>query len=234
MQQGNLQTYDIIDCLKMVVGSSSTKFIESVDVAVRLNVDVRKPEEQVRGVVVLPKSTEKNIKVAVFTDNEYLLKELKCIADVIGGKDLVNSILVNSMKENRKLLDVDWCITTYDFVEYIKPVAKILGHKGLMPDPKFNTVTPEVVRMVNIIKSGQIKFKTDKYGIIHAKIGNIQFSVKDLFANFMALVKAINDVKPNGIKGDYFKSIFINSTMGKSLRVGKVGKIFSKEYYSEA
>ncbi|WP_339047443.1 50S ribosomal protein L1 [Candidatus Mesenet endosymbiont of Phosphuga atrata] len=229
MQQDNLQTYDIIDCLEMIVGSSSTKFVESVDVAVRLNVDVRKPEEQVRGVVVLPKGVGKDIKVAVFTDNECLLKELEFIADVVGGEDLVNSV-----KENKKLLDVDWCITTYDFVERIKPIAKILGPRGLMPDPKFNTVTSEIVKTVNIIKSGQIKFKTDKYGIIHAKIGNIQFSVKDLFANFMALAKAINNVKPNGIKGDYFKSIFINSTMGKSLRVDKVGKIFSKECYSEA
>ncbi|XGA08268.1 MAG: 50S ribosomal protein L1 [Wolbachia endosymbiont of Xenopsylla cheopis] len=229
MQQDNLQAYDIIDCLEMIVGSSSTKFVESVDVAVRLNVDVRKPEQQVRGVVVLPKGIGKDIKVAVFTDNECLLKELEFIANIAGGEDLVNSV-----KENKKLLDVDWCITTYDFVERIKPIAKILGPKGLMPDPKFNTVTSEIVKTVNIIKSGQIKFKTDKYGIIHAKIGNVQFSVKDLFANFMALVKAINDVKPNGIKGDYFKSIFINSTMGKSLRVDKVGKIFSKECYSEA
>lgn len=229
MQQGNFQTYDIIDCLEMVVGSSSTKFVESVDIAMRLNVDVRKPEEQVRGMIVLPKGIGKDIKVAVFTDNECLLEELKSIVDVIGGEGLVNSI-----EENKKLPDVDWCITTYDFVERIKPIAKILGPKGLMPDPKFNTVTSDVVKIVDIIKSGQIKFKTDKYGIIHAKIGNVQFSVKDLFTNFMTLVKAINDVKPNSIKGDYFKSIFINSTMGKSLRVGKIGKIFSKECYSEA
>lgn len=228
MQQDNLQTYGIIDCLETVLGSSSTKFVESVDVAVRLNVDVRKSEEQVKGIVVLPKGIGKDIKVAVFTDDEYLLKELEFIADVIGGKDLVNSI-----KESKKL-DVDWCVTTYDFMEYIKPIAKILGPKGLMPDPKFNTLTSEVVKMVNIIKSGQIKFKTDKYGIVHAKIGNIQFSVKDLFANFIALMKAVKDVRPTGIKGNYFKDVFINSTMGQSFKVDKIEEIFSKEYYSEA
>lgn len=228
MQQNNLQTYDIIDCLEMVVGSSSSRFIESVDVAIRLNVDVRKSEEQVKGIAVLPKGIGKDIKVAVFTDDEYLLKELELVADVIGGKDLVNSI-----KESKKL-DVDWCVATYDFMEYIKPIAKILGPKGLMPDPRFNTVTSEVVKVVNIIKSGQVKFKTDKYGIIHAKIGNIQFGIEDLFANFMALIKAVKDVKPNSIKGSYFKNIFINSTMGKSLRVGKVEEIFFKECHSEA
>ncbi len=230
MQQANLQNkaYNLIDCLEMVIKSSSVKFAASVDVAINLNIDARKSEEQVRGVVVLPKGIGKNIKVAVFAKDKYLLEAQEAMVDVVGGEDLINDI-----KEGKKL-NVDWCITTPDFMPSVAPIAKILGSKGLMPNPKFGTVTFEIAKTINIIKSGQIKFRVDKGGTVHAKFGTVQLSAKDLFINFMALMKVIKDAKPVTIKGNYFKSVFISSTMGKSFKVNKVEEIFSKEYNSEA
>nr|CAH7717250.1 unnamed protein product [Callosobruchus chinensis] len=148
-------------CLEKVVESASAKFNESVDIAVNLGVDSRKSEEQVRGTVVLPKGIGKNIKVAVFAQDKHLLEAEKAGADITGGEDLIEEI-----KKGRKL-NVDWCITTPDFMAKITPIAKVLGAKGLMPNPKFGTVTSNIAEATKTIKSGQIKFRTDKNGVIH-------------------------------------------------------------------
>lgn len=206
-------------CLKKIVESASAKFNESVDIAVNLGVDSRKSEEQVRGTVVLPKGIGKNIKVAVFAQDKYLLEAEKAGADIAGGEDLVEEI-----KKGRKL-DVDWCITTPDFMAKITPIAKVLGAKGLMPNPKFGTVTSNIAEAIKTIKSGQVKFRTDKNGVIHGKLGNIKFDIDDLLENLKAFLKVIKDNKPISAKGIYFKGVFLNSTMGKAYKIGKVEDI---------
>ncbi|MGL9688367.1 MAG: 50S ribosomal protein L1 [Wolbachia sp.] len=206
-------------CLEKIIESASAKFNESIDVAVNLGVDSRKSEEQVRGTVILPKGIGKDIKVAVFAQDKHLSEAEKAGADVVGGEDLVEEI-----KKGRKL-DVDWCITTPDFIAKITPIAKVLGAKGLMPNPKFGTVISKVAEAVKTIKSGQIKFRTDKNGIIHGKLGNTKFSVDDLLENLKAFLKVIKNSKPVSVKGVYFKSVFLNSTMGKAYKINKVEDI---------
>ncbi|CAH2210466.1 jg12662 [Pararge aegeria aegeria] len=147
--------------VKMVIGTAKSMGIEVVEV--NLGVDSRKSEEQVRGTVVLPKGIGKNIKVAVFAQDKHLLEAEKAGADITGGEDLIEEI-----KKGRKL-NVDWCITTPDFMAKITPIAKVLGAKGLMPNPKFGTVTSNIAEATKTIKSGQIKFRTDKNGVIHGK-----------------------------------------------------------------
>ncbi|MGL9717306.1 MAG: 50S ribosomal protein L1 [Wolbachia sp.] len=206
-------------CLEKIIESASAKFNESIDVAVTLGVDSRKSEEQVRGTVVLPKGIGKDIKVAVFAQDKHLLEAEKAGADIVGGENLVEEI-----KKGRKL-DVDWCITTPDFMVKVTPIAKVLGAKGLMPNPKFGTVTSNVAEAIKIIKSGQIKFRTDKNGIIHGKLGNIKSSVDDLLENLKAFLKVIKNNKPASVKGVYFKNVFLNSTMGKAYKINKVEDI---------
>lgn len=207
---------EVRQCLEKIIGSAPAKFDESVDVAVNLGVDSRKSEEQVRGTVILPKGIGKDIKVAVFSQGKYLLEAEKAGADIIGGEDLVEEI-----KKGKKL-DVDWCVTTPDFMPKITSIAKVLGSKGLMPNPKFGTVTSNVEDTVKMIKSGQVRFRTDKNGIIHCKLGSIKFSIDDLLENLKVFLKVIKDNKPVSVKGVYFKSIFLNSTMGKAYKISKV------------
>ncbi|CCF77987.1 50S ribosomal protein L1 [Wolbachia endosymbiont of Onchocerca ochengi] len=206
-------------CLEKVIESASAKFNESIDITVNLGVDSHKSEEQVRGTVVLPRGTGKNIKVAVFVQGNHLLEAEKVNADIIGGEDLVEEI-----KKGRKL-NVDWCITTPDFIAKITPIAKILSAKGLMPNPKFGTVTSNIAETIKTIKSGQIKFRTDKNGIIHGKLGNTKFSVDDLLENLKAFLKAVKNNKPVSAKGIYFKNVFLSSTMGKAYEISKVEDI---------
>lgn len=207
---------EVRQCLEKIIGSAPAKFDESVDVAVNLGVDSRKSEEQVRGTVILPKGIGKDIKVAVFSQGKYLLEAEKAGADIIGGEDLVEEI-----KKGKKL-DVDWCVTTPDFMPKITSIAKVLGSKGLMPNPKFGTVTSNVEDTVKMIKSGQVRFRTDKNGIIHCKLGSVKFSIDDLLENLKVFLKVIKDNKPVSVKGVYFKSIFLNSTMGKAYKISKV------------
>ncbi|QOD38435.1 50S ribosomal protein L1 [Candidatus Wolbachia massiliensis] len=206
-------------CLEKIIEFASAKFDESIDIAVNLGIDSRKSEEQVRGTVVLPKGIGKDIKVAVFTQDKHLSEAKKAGADIVGGEDLVEEV-----KKGSKL-DVDWCITTPDFMAKITQIAKILGAKGLMPNPKFGTVTSNVAEAIKTIKSGQIKFRTDKNGIIHGKLGNIKFGVDDLLENLKAFLKVIKNNKPTSVKGVYFKSVFLSSTMGKAFKISKVEDI---------
>lgn len=207
---------EVRQCLEKIIGSAPAKFDESVDIAVNLGVDSRKSEEQVRGIAILPKGIGKDIKVAFFSQGKYLLEAEKAGADIIGGEDLVEEI-----KKGKKL-NVDWCVTTPDFMPKIASIAKVLGSKGLMPNPKFGTVTSNVEDTVKMIKSGQVRFRTDKNGIIHGKLGSIKFSIDDLLKNLKVFLKVIKDNKPVSVKGVYFKSIFLNSTMGKAYKISKV------------
>jgi large subunit ribosomal protein L1 len=212
----NEYSYSPKQCLEKIIESASEKFNESIDIAVCLGVDSRKSEEQVRGTVVLTKGIGKDIKVAVFAQDKHLLEAKEAGADIVGGQDLVEEI-----KESKKL-DVDWCVTTPDFMVKITPIAKILGAKGLMPNPKFGTVSSNVAESIKVIKSGQVKFRTDKNGIIHGKLGNAKFSIDDLLENLKTFLKAIKDNRPVSFKGVYFKSVFLNSTMGKAYKISTV------------
>ncbi|MCV3769668.1 MAG: 50S ribosomal protein L1, partial [Wolbachia pipientis] len=141
----------------------------------------------------------------------------------IGGEDLITEI-----KKGNKKLNVDWCITTPDFIAKITPIAKMLSAKGLMPNPKFGTVTSNIAEAIKTIKSGQVKFKTDKNGIIHGKLGNIKFSVDDLLENLQAFLKEIKNNKPVSTKGVYFKKVFLSSTMGKAYKISKIEDIIKE------
>ncbi|WP_410522102.1 50S ribosomal protein L1 [Neoehrlichia mikurensis] len=209
--------YEIKEGLKKLIECSKAKFCESVDVAIKLNINSSKADEQIRGVVVLPKGLGKEIKVAVFANGENLKLAESSNADIVGDEDLVEDI------KRKKKLDVDWCVATPDFMPKISSIAKILGPKGLMPNPKFGTVTLDIAKTVGVIKSGQIKLKADKGGIIHAKIGNAAFVIEDLLDNFNAVVDVIRQLKPITVKGLYFKSVFISSTMGRSFKIVNVG-----------
>ncbi|WFW29561.1 MAG: 50S ribosomal protein L1 [Wolbachia endosymbiont of Menacanthus eurysternus] len=209
----NMYHDNLRQCLEKVIKFASARFDESVDIVVNLGVDSRKSEEQLRGTVILPKGIGKNIKVAVFAGDRYLLEAKKVGADILGGEDLIEEI------RNGRKLDVDWCIATPDFMTKIAPIAKILGSKGLIPNSKFGTVTFEVAEAIRVIKSGQIKFRTDKNGIIHSKLGSVKFSVDDLLENLRAFLVAIKNIKPPSFRGVYFKSVFLNSTMGKAYKV---------------
>ncbi len=206
-------------CLENIIESASAKFDESIDIAVNLGIDPRKSDEQVRGVVVLPKGIGKEIKVAVFVQDEYIATAKEAGADIVGGEELVEEI------KNGEKLNVDWCITTPTFMAKVTPIAKILGSKGIMPNPKFGTVASDVVSAIQTIKSGKIRFRADKGGVIHGKLGNVKFSVDDLLENLKTFLKIVKDNKPISVKGVYFKSIFLNSTMGKAYKISGIEDI---------
>ncbi|GAT76994.1 50S ribosomal protein L1 [Ehrlichia ruminantium] len=210
----NDEVYDIVSGFKKVIESAKANFCESVDVAINLNINSSKSDEQVRGAVVLPKGLGREVKVAVFAKGGHLDAAKEAMADIVGDEELIEEI-----KRKKCKLDVDWCLTTPDFMSSVSSIAKILGPRGLMPNPKFNTVTFELSKAIKVIKSGQIRFKSDKAGIVHAKIGNVKFSIEDLLQNFNAVIGAIKQSKPASVKGVYFKNVFIVSTMGKSVKV---------------
>ncbi|MGN7661283.1 MAG: 50S ribosomal protein L1 [Anaplasma sp.] len=204
----------ILELLK----SCKARFRESVDVAIKLNMGGAKSGgESIRGALVLPKGLGREVKVAVFTKGEHARRATEAGADVVGGEELVEEV-----KKGRKL-DVDWCVATPDFMPQVSAIAKVLGPRGLMPNPKFGTVTLEPAKVVGIIKSGQVKFKSDRYGIVHVKIGDAGFAPGDLLENLNAVVAAVQGLKPTTVKGSYFKGIFLNSTMGKSFKISCIG-----------
>ena len=206
------------DAIPKIRSSLVAKFVESLDVAVCLNLDVRKSEEQVRGAALLPHSQGKPVRVAVFSKDGSVIAQAKELgADLCGGDELVEEIRTSG---SVKVREIDWFITTPDCMPTLAKVAKILGPRGLMPNPKLGTVTNDIIEKLKVLKSGRVvKFKTDKAGIIHAKIGGFSLSDAELFENFDALIKVLKQCKPSAAKGVYFKSVFLNSTMGKSVKV---------------
>ncbi len=211
--------YNAYDCFCNIISSASAKFIESIDVSVNLNINSRKSEERVRGVVTFPKGIGKLPKIAVFAHDEVLLKTEEERVDFLGGVDLIEEVKSN------KRLNVDWCIATPDIMPLIAPIAKILGSKDLMPNPKYGTVTSDIIKEVKSIKSGKVKFKSEKNGIVHGKLGTIKFDIDDLLVNLKAFLKAIVASKPSSVKGAFIKSVFLSSTMGKAYKIDKVESI---------
>ncbi len=191
---------------------SSKKFDESVDVSVVLGVDAKKSDQQIRGVVSLPKMPEKKVKIAVFADGKDADEAKKTGADIVGSDDLIEKVKGGE-------INFDKCISTPQMMVKVSALGQILGPKGLMPNPKLGTVSNDVADAIKKVKAGQIEYKTDKAGIVHANVGKVSFSDSDLIKNTNFFLNELNSKKPESAKGIYFKKIFINTTMGPGLQV---------------
>ena len=206
------KSYEPIEAIKILKENSYVKFEESLEIAINLRIDTNKTEQNIRGVVNLPKGTGKNIRVAVMAKGDKAKESSEAGADIVGDDDLVNSI-------NAGNIDFDVLIATPDMMPSIGKVAKILGPKGLMPNPKLGTVTQDVKTAVSNSKAGQIQYKNDKAGIVHAGIGKLNFSEEDLLENLKTFYSSITKSKPDAVKGSFIKKVSIASTMGFGLEI---------------
>ncbi|MBE5527606.1 50S ribosomal protein L1 [Laribacter hongkongensis] len=207
--------YPVDEAISLVKGAATAKFDESIDVAVNLGVDPRKSDQVVRGSVVLPRGTGKSVRVAVFTQGANAEAAKAAGADIVGFEDLADEV----KKGN---LNFDVVIASPDAMRIVGQLGQILGPRGLMPNPKVGTVTPNVAEAVKNAKAGQVQYRTDKSGIIHATIGRASFDVEALRENLGALVDALQKAKPAASKGVYLKKIAVSSTMGVGVRVDQV------------
>jgi len=204
--------YAIDEAMSLVVDLPKAKFTESVDVAVNLGVDPRKSDQVVRGSTVLPHGTGKTVKVAVFAQGENADKAKAAGADIIGFEDLAEDIKKGNM-------DFDVVIATPDAMRVVGTLGQILGPRGLMPNPKVGTVTPDVETAVKNAKAGQVRYRTDKAGIIHCPIGNVTFDTGKLKENLEALVADLKKAKPASAKGQYLKKVTVSTTMGAGIAI---------------
>jgi large subunit ribosomal protein L1 len=192
--------------------TSTAKFDATVEAHVRLGIDVRHADQQLRSAVTLPRGTGKNVRVAVFAAGEKEREAREAGADIVGGDDLVKRV-------SEGFTDFDVAIATPDLMSKVGPLGRILGPRGLMPNPKSGTVTFDVARAVREVKGGRIEFRADKFGIVHAPIGKASFDADALHENFAALIEALVKNKPSAAKGQYLKTIYLSSTMGPSVPV---------------
>ncbi len=206
------KNYALDEALKLVKETSSAKFNESVDVAINLGIDARKSDQLVRGSLVLPKGTGKSVRVAVFAQGAAAEAAKAAGADIVGFDDLAAQI-----KEGK--MDFDVAIATPDAMKVVGQLGQILGPRGLMPNPKVGTVTPNVAQAVLNAKAGQVQYRTDKAGIVQCTIGRASFAVEDLKVNMLALVEALNKAKPAASKGVYLRKVSVSSTMGVGIRI---------------
>ncbi len=204
--------YPVGEALALVKETATAKFDESIDVAVQLGIDPRKSDQLVRGSVVLPAGTGKSVRVAVFTQGDKAQQATEAGADIVGMEDLAASI-----KEGN--LDFDVVIASPDAMRVVGALGQILGPRGLMPNPKVGTVTPDVATAVKNAKAGQVQYRSDKAGIIHSTIGRASFDVEKLQSNLDALVDALQKARPATAKGVYMRKIAVSSTMGGGARV---------------
>ena len=206
------QKYDIKEALGLAKENAKAKFNESVDVAVRLGVDPRKADQNIRGSVVLPKGTGKKFRVLVFAKGEKELEAKEAGAEIVGGEDLVKKI-------QGGWLEFDKVVATPDMMGQVGKLGKVLGPRGLMPNPKTGTVTFDVKQAIELIQAGKVDFRVDKGGIVHAPLGKAKFSVDDLEENYQALIATLVRMKPASSKGTYVKGVALSTTMGVGIRV---------------
>jgi large subunit ribosomal protein L1 len=206
------QKIGVDEAIETVGGLTTAKFDETIEVALNLGVDPRHADQMVRGVVTLPAGTGKTVRVAVFARGDKAEEATKAGADVVGAEDLMESIQGGK-------IDFDRVIATPDMMGIVGRLGKVLGPKGLMPNPKLGTVTPNVTEAVKAAKGGQVEFRVEKAGIIHSGIGKASFSNADLRKNFDAFVDAIVKAKPTGAKGKYVRRVALSSSMGPGLKV---------------
>jgi large subunit ribosomal protein L1 len=205
--------YDAKEAIDNVLATAKAKFDETVEIHVRLGVDPKQADQQVRGTVVLPNGTGKSVKVLVIAKGDKAEAALAAGADIVGAEDIIAKI------QTQNFLDFDVVITTPDMMGQLGRVARILGPKGLMPSPKSGTVTMDVVKAINETKAGKVEYRVDKTAIVHCPIGKKSFGTDKLIENFNTLMEAIVKAKPAAAKGVYVKSVTLASTMGPGIKV---------------
>ena len=207
------QLFDTNEALDLAVKTKTAKFDETVEIHVRLGVDSRHADQQVRGAVVLPHGTGKNVRVCVFAKNDNLKIAEEAGAEIVGAEELAEKI------QKEGFMDFDVVIATPDMMGVVGRLGKVLGPRGLMPNPKAGTVTNDVARAINEAKAGKIEYRLDKTNIIHCPIGKVSFGVEKLTENFDTLMSAIIKAKPAAAKGQYVKSCVVATTMGPGIRI---------------
>lgn len=207
------KAYEPQDAIKLVVDTATAKFDESVELHVKLGVDSRHADQQVRGVVVLPHGTGKTKKVLVIAKGAKADEATAAGADYVGGEEYINKI------KNENWFDFDVCVTTPEMMGLVGRIGKILGPKGLMPNPKSGTVTMDVTKAVHEIKAGKVEYRLDKTNIIHVAIGKKSFGAEKLMDNYNTIYDAIVKAKPSAAKGQYIKSVSVSSTMGPGIKI---------------
>lgn len=205
--------YETNDALALAIETATAKFDETIECHIRLGVDPRSADQQVRGSVVLPNGTGKTKKVLVIAKGDKADAAKAAGADIVGAEEIVDKIV----KEN--WLDFDTCITTPDMMGVVGRCARVLGPRGLMPNPKSGTVTMDVAKAIHDVKAGKVEYRVDKFGIVHAAIGKKSFGVEKLAENYETFLDAIVKAKPQAAKGTYIKSIAVASTMGPGVKV---------------
>jgi len=204
--------HGVDEAISLAKTNATAKFDETIEVALNLGVDPRHADQMVRGVVTLPKGTGKTVRVGVFAKGAKADEAREAGADVVGAEDLLEIVQGGT-------IDFDRCIATPDMMGLVGRLGKVLGPKGMMPNPKLGTVTMDVAGAVKAAKGGQIEYRVEKAGIIHSGIGKASFSAEDLRANFDALVDAVVKAKPSGAKGKYLKKVAVSSSMGPGIKV---------------
>ncbi|MFA7430140.1 MAG: 50S ribosomal protein L1 [Rhodospirillaceae bacterium] len=204
--------YEISEAVKVIKAGAKAKFDETIEVALNLGVDPRHADQMVRGVVELPHGTGKTLRVAVFAKGDKVKEALDAGADIVGAEDLMEKIQGGEMNFDR-------CIATPDMMGVVGRLGKVLGPRGLMPNPKLGTVTMDVAGAVRAAKAGQVQFRVEKAGIVHAGVGKASFSDEQLVENVKAFVEALVKAKPAGAKGVYLQKVSVSSTMGAGVKV---------------
>lgn len=207
--------YDADDAMNLVVQTAKAKFDETVELHVRLGVDGRNADQQVRGVIVLPHGTGKNVKVLVIAKGDKAVEAEKAGADFVGGDEIIARI----QKDN--WLDFDVCITTPDMMGVVGRIARVLGPKGLMPNPKSGTVTNDVTKAINDVKAGKVEYRLDKFNNVHVVIGKVSFGTDKLLENYQAIMQALLKAKPASAKGQYVRNVSVSSTMGPGIKLNE-------------
>ena len=204
--------YELDTAVKMVKERATAKFDETIELSMNLGVDPRHADQMVRGMISLPKGTGKSVRVAVFAKGDKVDEATAAGADLVGGDDLAEQI-------QKGVIEFDRCIAPPDMMAVVGKLGKILGPRGMMPNPKLGSVTQDVGEAVRAAKGGQVEFKVEKAGVIHAGVGKASFSEQDLAENISALIDAVNKAKPSGAKGIYIKKVSLSSTMGPGVKL---------------
>jgi large subunit ribosomal protein L1 len=213
-----MKNYPIDEAFKILKTTASAKFDESVDVSINLGIDAKKSDQNVRGTATMPRGTGKTVRVAVFAEGNAAEAAKKAGADIVGFQDLADKIKGGQ-------IDFDLAIATPEAMKIVGQLGQILGPRGLMPNPKVGTVTPNVAKAVENAKAGQVQFRTDKAGLVHCAIGKASFEPDALKENFMSLIAALAKSKPSTAKGAYLKKVTISTTMGPGIRLDTSGLV---------